>query len=607
MTEKIKNIKRYGLTSTFDELYANSKNGDNFYKLMDIITSESNILLAYHQIKSNNGAHTEGVDGVTIEDVKVTNVSEFVAKIQKRLSWFKPDKTRRVLIPKQDGSTRPLGIGTLEDRVIQQCILQVLEPVCEAKFYKHSYGFRPNRNAMHALSRTVSLINRGKMYYCVDVDIKGFFDNVNHAKLSKSLWSFGIRDKRLLSIINCMLRTEVVGVGVMDKGLPQGGVLSPLLANIYLTELDRWVESQWESFPIKSKNIHSFHNGTAKRTNLKSGYMVRYADDFKIMCRSYNHAVRFYHAVVEFLDKRLRLEVNTNKSSITNLKQKHADFLGFSIKAIPKGSTKNGYVAQTNISEKSRKRIQEKLRDGVKKIQHSSYSSKSSMNYNTMVMGIKNYYRYATHVYIDLDKVGLSLSRTMKVRLRERRTIQTYKEQNTIYKQRNVGLKQQTKISVVGGVPLHVINAVHHRNPMNFQQDITPYTKGGRAKLETSKPKIVPNEYVQYMVNKARYTKDNVEFVDNRLTLYVATNGKCYVTGEILHPNEVHCHHKLPRNQGGTDEYHNLCLVHKDIHKLIHAINEETIATYLNDFNLDSKQIKKLNRLRFMANLDIIQ
>lgn len=142
MTEKIKNIKRYGLTSTFDELYANSKNGDNFYKLMDIITSESNILLAYHQIKSNNGAHTEGVDGLTIEDVKVTNVSEFVAKIQKRLSWFKPDKTRRVLIPKQDGSTRPLGIGTLEDRVIQQCILQVLEPICEAKFYKHSYGFR---------------------------------------------------------------------------------------------------------------------------------------------------------------------------------------------------------------------------------------------------------------------------------------------------------------------------------------------------------------------------------------------------------------------------------------------------------------------------------
>lgn len=106
---------------------------------------------------------------------------------------------------------------------------------------------------MHALSRTVSLINRGKMYYCVDVDIKGFFDNVNHAKLSKSLWSFGIRDKRLLSIINCMLRTEVVGVGVMDKGLPQGGVLSPLLANIYLTELDRWVESQWESFLLKVK------------------------------------------------------------------------------------------------------------------------------------------------------------------------------------------------------------------------------------------------------------------------------------------------------------------------------------------------------------------
>lgn len=134
----------------------------------------------------------------------------------------------------------------MEDRLIQQCIYQILEPICEAKFYAHSYGFRPNRSSHHAVSRAMYLINKHKLHYVVNVDIKGFFDNVDHGKLLKQLWTIGIQDKNLLCIISKMLKAEVENIGITYKGTPQGGILSPLLANVVLNELDWWIYSQWE-------------------------------------------------------------------------------------------------------------------------------------------------------------------------------------------------------------------------------------------------------------------------------------------------------------------------------------------------------------------------
>lgn len=120
-----------------------------------------------------------------------------------------------------------------------------MEPICEAKFYNHSYGFRPNRSTKHAISRIYFLIQRSNLNYCVDIDIKGFFDNVHHPKLLKQIWAMGIRDKNLLSVIKKILKTPIEGKGNPNKGTPQGGILSPLLSNIVLNELDGWISSQW--------------------------------------------------------------------------------------------------------------------------------------------------------------------------------------------------------------------------------------------------------------------------------------------------------------------------------------------------------------------------
>ena len=266
----------------YDELYAQSKNGNNFYKLLEIIGSEQNICLAYRNLKSNSGSKTAGTDGMTIDDIKRFSNAEIVATVRESLNDYRPKSVRRVFIPKAGSDKmRPLGIPCIWDRLVQQCILQVLEPICEPKFHNHSYGFRANRSAHHAVSRVTTLINLSKYHYCVDVDIKGFFDNVNHGKLLKQIWTLGIRDKRLICIISKMLKAEIDGEGVPEKGTPQGGLLSPLLSLIVLNELDWWVSSQWETFQPKNRSKNGWLQYAKKYTKLKSGFIVRYADDFK--------------------------------------------------------------------------------------------------------------------------------------------------------------------------------------------------------------------------------------------------------------------------------------------------------------------------------------
>lgn len=600
MTSQIETIRKFGLTDKLDQLYANSKNGDNAKRIYSDIVSEPNLLMAIHNIKTNDGANTPGYDGRTITWYLNQPTDQILRQLKNRLENYKPGAVIRVYIDKNDGDKRPLGIPTIEDRILQQAIKQILEPWCEARFHPHSYGFRPLRSAHHALSRAVTLVNIAKMYYTVDIDLKGFFDNVSHNKLNKALWNIGIRDKKVLSIINKMLKSEIVGEGVMGKGVPQGGVLSPLLSNIILNQLDWWVSTQWEDLPVKDKRyVHR------KRTNLKSGYIVRYADDFKIMCRSYEHAIRWYHAVSKWLREYLDLPINEEKSSVTNLKRKATEFLGFSIKAVKKGTSRYGYVAETHITDKNKKRIQRELRMSIKHIQYKSFTNKTSVQYNIKVMGVKRYFQYATHVYLDLDEVAQSTYRTIKVRLRDRREVVTFKTLDPGYKKHHPGVRANTKVSTVAGTPLHIIQAVHHKNPMNFTQSKTLYTKQGR-KLLNEKLTTLPIEWVTELVNKSNYTKATVEFINNRISHYIADNGKCYVTGRILTPSELHCHHKTPKKLGGGDEYRNLCLVHKTIHKLIHGTTRELITQWLAEMRISDDQLKKLNHLRQLAGNDLI-
>lgn len=269
--DKLRYNEYYDTQEMFDDLYARAKKGEKFYTLYELIIDEKNISLAYRTIKSNKGSTTRGTNIHTIKDIKEWSEENVIKYVRKRLYNYYPQTVRRIYIPKQDGTMRPLGIPTIEDRIIQQCIRQVLEPICEAQFYEYSYGFRPNRNAKHAIARCYHLMQRADLHYVVDVDIKGFFDNVNHGKLLKQMYTLGIRDKRILSIVSKMLKCEVEGIGIQNKGTPQGGILSPLLANIVLNELDWWVASQFREMPTRHDYSCMLAHGRAlKKPKLQS-------------------------------------------------------------------------------------------------------------------------------------------------------------------------------------------------------------------------------------------------------------------------------------------------------------------------------------------------
>jgi group II intron reverse transcriptase/maturase len=188
---KIRYTEYYNLQETFDRLYADSRNGKVFSHLMQLISSEENIHLAYRNIKRNSGSTTAGVDKRTMKDLAKYSEVAFVNLIKKKFSHYIPKPVRRVEIEKDNGKKRPLGIPTITDRIVQQCILQVLEPICEAKFFERSNGFRPNRSAEHAIAQCCRMMQVQNLHYVVDIDIKGFFDNVNHSKLIRQIWNTG--------------------------------------------------------------------------------------------------------------------------------------------------------------------------------------------------------------------------------------------------------------------------------------------------------------------------------------------------------------------------------------------------------------------------------
>ena len=168
----LRHSEYYDMTETFDRLYEASQNQQIFVDIMSVIMSDENIMLAYRNIKKNKGSNTKGTDKQSIQNIELMSEKEFVQKIKDMFRCYKPKPVKRVNIPKPNGKLRPLGIPTIWDRIIQQCILQVLEPICEAKFHNNSYGFRPNRSAHHAIAQCYRLMNQSKLQYVVDIDIK---------------------------------------------------------------------------------------------------------------------------------------------------------------------------------------------------------------------------------------------------------------------------------------------------------------------------------------------------------------------------------------------------------------------------------------------------
>ena len=611
--KKVNNLRYaeyYDMQETFDGLFSKAKNGEVFDNLMDLIFSRDNILLAYRNIKGNGGSVTPGTDGLTIRAVEKCTPEALVQKVRNITRNYNPRAVRRKEIPKQSdpSKTRPLGIPCIWDRLVQQCILQVLEPICEAKFSENSYGFRPNRSCEHAVAAACKHMQLSHMKYVVEFDIKGFFDNVDHPKLIKQMWALGIRDKRLIYIVKRILKAPIQledgAIVTPDKGTPQGGIISPLLANIVLNELDWWVDSQWQNHPlavargrnrkIKERIVFDKSHGyrMMRNTQLKEMHIVRYADDFRIFCSTKDCAERTLTAVTQWLKERLRLDVSPEKTRVVNLNKHYSEFLGIKMRLRQK---KNKQIVQSRVSEKAVKRITAEAKRKIKDIARppkGMTEARAILNYNAFVMGEHQYYQMATGVSVDFRNIGYQVRRTMK-RLSNRLKKEPKEKIGGAVVDRYGSSKL---IRYIKNLPVAPISYVRTSGPKYKNPLIQKYTPEGRVRIHE---KLAFDTRMLHALLRQEVHSQSAAYADNRLSLFCAQYGKCAVTGQMFEMlGDIHCHHKLPVAMGGKDNYQNLILVRESIHILIHATSDSTIAKYLFQLALNKKQLAKLNKLR---------
>jgi RNA-directed DNA polymerase len=301
-TEKVQELQR--------KLYLAAKKNSKrkFHALYDKLYREDILKEAWKQVKANKGA--EGIDGISLSDIEIYGVEKLLDEIRQELQTlsYHPKPVKRVFIPKDDGKKRPLGIPIIKDRIIQAAAKIIIEPIFEADFKECSYGFRRKRNAHQALEVVRKACNNGG-WWVVDADIQGYFDNINHEKLMK-LVEIRINDRRILKLVGQWLKAGVMVDGKYEEselGSPQGGVISPLLANIYLDYLD----TAWEK-----------HGQTM-------GKLVRFADDFVIISKTKIDAERALK-LVKVVMQRLELKLHPEKTRLVKMwaGQSGFDFLG---------------------------------------------------------------------------------------------------------------------------------------------------------------------------------------------------------------------------------------------------------------------------------------
>ena len=218
--EQLRNNEYYRAQQEYDYLYAESRKDRKFNHLIERIIKPNNIRLAYRNLKGNKGSKAKGISGKNILWVAKLKLGIYIKIVQDSINNYIPGKIRSKEIPKANGKVRRLGIKEPIDKIIEQVIYQILDPIVTAKFHNNSNGFIKKRSTTRAISQLINIINKDKYGFAISLDIKACFDNINHPKLLKQLWTLGIRDKNLLSLRSKMLKAEIIGIGIPDKGTP---------------------------------------------------------------------------------------------------------------------------------------------------------------------------------------------------------------------------------------------------------------------------------------------------------------------------------------------------------------------------------------------------
>jgi len=612
------------LKQLLDFLYEKAKQNTAFTGLLEAAANEVTIVTAIHNIKSNKGSKTAGVDKAKMDKYLQMPKEEVVALIQNNLKHYLPKPARREYIDKGNGKKRPLGIPTILDRIIQECVRIIIEPICEAKFYPNSYGFRPYRAQKHAVRDVINIINastksKDQPVWVLEGDIKGCFDNINHRILLQKLWKMGIHDKRILKIIQQMLKAGYIEYDMFcksERGVSQGGIISPLLSNVYLNDFDWYIGRKfYHPFP------HCKHSRNDTRRlkwmGVKPKYNIRFADDWVILTSTEHEAKKLKKALSKYFKYRLKLELSDDKTKITDMRTNGIEFLGFVIKAEKPRKTPGDN--RENLIGKpypNMKKLSVKIKNLCKEIRaiKTYYTDNfriAQMDYvNSIVMGISEYIKIgiSSHAFRAIDRrVNNSCFATwkrmypkaynkMQIRLKH---LSNLPHRHEGYDSRTFAIKYQNMW--FGITKAFLTHIKYEQKP--FNQKMTPFTVEGRRiyknyrsnnkPLPKDRPPIhIPEDFKLCVYDKTKYSiKYNFEYFMNREYAFNRDKGVCRCCKTSLWDTDnKNCHHVADLSIEQINKVPNLAWVCIDCHKMIH--NSQVPD------NLNPKKIKKILNFR---------
>lgn len=619
------------LKDFLDLLYCKSGQSIVFTGLLEAMADEVTIVTAIHNIKSNKGSKTAGMDNVNMDRYLQMPKEDLLKLIQGSFQNYKAKPTRRVYIEKSNRKKRPLGIPTVLDRIIQECIRIIIEPICEAKFYPHSYGFRPYRAQKHAIVDIVNVINascrsQDQPVWAIEGDIKGCFDNINHRLLLQKLWHIGVHDKRVIKIISLMLKAGYIENDLMkltELGTPQGGILSPLLSNVYLNDFDWYVGRKYVE-PHRQCKHKCNDTRRLKWLGVTPKYNFRYADDWVILTSTQQEAFRLKHELTKYFKHKMKLELSQEKTSITDIRKDGIHFLGFVVKAEKKRKTPDPNTWSEFLVGKpfpNMKRLTKKINNLQREVRRIGMSEKPNIQaaqiqyVNSIIMGLAQYLQpsICSHAYHAIDRRvnNTALAVWKKLYPKTFNSMQVPLKELCNLPHRHEGYESKTFAIPIEGkwfgiTYAFITHSKHESRP--FNQRMTPYTAEGRRlyvnyrskhkPLPLDRPSINTPEEIQlsvYARNKG--WKMNFEYFMNREYAYNRDKGKCKCCGIPLSSNvKKHCHHvnnKHPLEL--INKVPNLAWLCESCHRMVHNspipsdLNPKTVRKIL-------KYREKLNK-----------